>query len=62
MLEVNPGPLASCNMLTTKSLRRSLVTTLIKVVKKIGINGARAAMLRAQAGAIRTLFCYTNPV
>ena len=49
-------------MLTTKSLRRSLVTTtMIKVVKKIGINGARAAMQRAQAGAIRTLFRYTTP-
>ena len=55
MLEVNPGPLASCNMLTTKSLRRSLVTTMIKVFKKIGVNGARAAMQRAQAGAVRTL-------
>ena len=56
MQKANFGPLASCNILTTKSLRRSLVTTtMIKVVKKIGINGARAAMQRAQAGAVRTL-------
>ena len=56
MQKANFGPLASCNILTTKSLRRSLVTTtMIKVVKKIGINGARAAIERAQAGAVRTL-------